>query len=67
MVKEDRDRQDHKDHVVSQDPLDREVRMAFREIQVREVPLVCKEVPDYPEFQVQKVYRETKVRRASLA
>jgi len=67
VAKEDQDRQDLKDHVVSQDPPDREVQMAFQEIQVQEVPLVCKEVLDYPEFQVQKVYQARKVRRENLA
>jgi len=67
VAKEDQDHQGLKDHVVSQDPPDREVRMAFQEIQVQEDPSVCKEVPDYPEFQVQKVYRARKEQRESLA
>jgi hypothetical protein len=67
VAKEDQDRQGLKDHVVSQDPPDREVQMAFQEIQVQEVPSVCKEVLDYLEFQVQKVYQARKARRENLA
>lgn len=66
VVKEDQDHQGQRGHVVFQGLLDHEEQTVFRVIQDQEGPLVYKEVPDYLEFLVRKVYQEKKVQRVSL-